>query len=279
MYNTFGHNTTNYNALASNISALSLGAIVFNGYSLQNTDIVTQFLVHDNMPDRDFDTGAIPRADGEFILGDFWRKKEVEVNGFIRKTTSSELEAEIDAMKKALAVPEANLDVTVDGIVRRYVATLINGASLFSERKNFHITFIPFSARFSCSAPFAVLTTYDSTVRYDQTSLALNEQIDNAGTVRSKSVLILDFSAASSITAINYRNNTRGEEIELTKNINAGDYIVFDGENLEVTVNGAVQDYDGIFPLLDTGANSITITLTGASGTYTMTEKHKTPYL
>lgn len=280
MFNSFNFNSNNFNGLSgASGSVESQSNIVFNGYELQNSDIITQILIQDNTPERDFDTTSVPRGNGEIINGDFWRRKNVSVKGVMKKATNELLEAEIDAMKKALAVREGILDVKIAGVIRRYIATLVNGNGMFSERKGYHITFCPFEAEFACLTPFGGSVNYDSAGFIGETSLNLNEQINNVGTVIARPVVILNFVSASSVTVISFKNNTRSEEIRLTKSISAGDYVKFDSENLEVTVNGVVQDYEGAFPFLDTGANSVTIGITGVSAVYDLTIKHKTPYL
>ncbi len=279
MFNTFNFNTTPFNSLVTPTPATPVAALVFNNYGLQTSDIVTQILIQDNTPERSFETSAVPRGDGEIITGDFWRRKTVKARGVIHKTTNALLEAELDAMKKALSVAEGNLDITIAGTVRRYIATMTSGNNIFNERKGYHITFCPFEVEFLCLTPFGQSPGYVSSGYLGQTSLSLDEQVDNLGTVRSKPVVILNFTAASGITQITFTNNTRNEAIRLTANITAGDYVKFDSENLEVTINGVIQDYDGAFPLLDTGANSFTIDIAGTSATYDLTVKQKTCYL
>lgn len=279
MLNTFPFNTTQFNALGILPAAAPASALVFNNYQLQTTDVVSEILIQDNMPDRDFDTVIVPRGDGEIITGDFWRRKIVKVRGVIHKTTNQDLEDEIDLMKRRLAVASANLDVTVAGVVRRYVATLINGSSMFDDRKGFHITFCPFEAQFLCLVPFGLSPNYNSSEFLGQNVLTLNEEVTNDGSVRAKPVVIMNVISTSAVTGITFTNNTRGESIQLTATISPGDYVKFDTETLEVSINGVPQDYDGGFPLLDTGENSFTIDIDGVSITYDLTVKFKTPYL
>ncbi len=279
MYNNFNYNQGNYNDLVQLPPEIPASALVFNGYDLQSSSVISSILVQDNMPERNFETSPVPRGDGEIVTGDFWRRKMILIKGVIKKNTNALLEAEIDAMKKALAKGEGDLDIKIAETVRRYKATLINGSSVFSERRGFHITFCPFELSFVTVDPFATLPNYTSKGFIGTTDLSFDEQIDNDGTIRTKPVVILNFTSATNVTAISFKNNTRSEEIKLTKNIVAGDYVKFDSETFEVTVNGVIQDYTGAFPLLDTGANSITITVTADNANYDLTVKHKTSYL
>ena len=279
MYNTFNFNAKTFNDLGFLTAEGASDNIVFNDYSLQNTDIVTQILLQDSTPERDFGTSAVPRGDGQIITGDFWRKKVVKLKGVIHKSTNSLLEAELDAMKKALAVAEANLDIVIDGVTRRYVATMTSGHDLFSERKGYHVTFCPFNVEFTTVEPYGKSIDYNASGFLATSSLAFNEEVTNSGTVHAKPVVILNITAANTVTAVSFKNNTTGEEIKVTMALNAGDYVIFDSEEMQVTVTGVVKDYTGSFPNLATGANSFTITVTGVSCTYDLTVKHKTTYL
>lgn len=279
MFNSFVYNSTNYCALALVSGAAGGDNIIFNDYSLQSADVVSQILLQDSTPDRDFGTSAVPRGDGQIINGDFWRKKNIQVSGVIHKTTNALLEAELDAMKKALAVSEGVLDIKVAGVVRRYLATLVDGHNMFNQRKNYHVTFCPFQVEFQSCEPFGKSVSYNATSFLAESVLVLNEQVNNDGTTHAKPVVILNFTAVNTVVAVSFKNNTTGEEIKITKALTVGDYLKFDSEEMQVTVNGVVQDYTGAFPLLATGSNLFTITVTATSCTYDLTVKHKTPYL
>lgn len=279
MFNSHLFNNTLFNSPGLEVGDSDQDNIVFNGYSLQSSDVVSEELIQDNTPSRDYLTQSIPRDDGQFSIGDFWRNKTIRISGVLRKSTNALLEAEIDEMKRKLAVREGNLDIKIAGVIRRYVATLVSGENMFARRRGYHITFAPFDVEFKTIRPFGTLKNYTSRSLFTQTSLDLDEQINNSGNIRTKPILILNFSAANSITVIKFENNTTGEEISITENISAGDYVKFDSESKEVTVNGVAVDYSGSFPEVETGANLITITLTGTSATYTLTTKHKTSFL
>lgn len=282
MFNNHQYNTTLYNALKTPQPESEQDAIVFNDYGLQNDSVVTSLLTQDSTPDRDLDTEARPRDDGQFIIGDFWRKKTISMRGYIRKDTDVLLDAELDKMKKALSKREGILDIKIpinDGVIRRYRGTLINGQSLFSDRKGYHITLCPYEAQFLVIDPFGYEINYGGAVYYNRPELVFEEQVNNVGTVRARPVIIFNFSAADNVTKISFKNTTTGEEIELTANISAGDYVKFDTETLRVTVNGVKKDYLGNFPRLDTDSNKFIVTITGNSALYTLTVKHKIPYL
>ena len=280
MYNQFLYNSILYNGNTNQFSGLDAqDDIVFNGFSMQNSNIIVRQLLQDSTPERDLQVNAIPRGDGQYIIGDYWRRKIITMKGTIKTATNSQMEALIDEMKKALAVREAILDIKIDGQIRRYHATMVSGNTMFNNREHYHITFIPFEVSFVTVEPYGYSPEYEFTTIFNQTILNLQEEISNIGTISAKPIIILNVIDAVNVTAVSFINNTRGEEVELIKNINPGDYIVFDSEALEVRVNGTPQDYNGSFPLLNTDANSINVNVTGDSIEYTYTAKYLIPYL
>ena len=159
-------------------------------------------LNYDSMPSRDFETNKRPRADGEIINGVFYRNKIIKARGFITKTTETLLNEEIDDMKKYLKASEANLDIKVNGEIRRAVATLVNTDAIF-DREHWQLTYIPFNLQFKTVEPFMKDINYTSQSLLTHTTLTFNEDVENTGTVFSRPVIILNFSAANGVTAIN----------------------------------------------------------------------------
>lgn len=278
MFNQNNYNAAVYNAPGNLAGLADQDSVVFDGYSLQNSEIIVTRLSHEVMPTRDFRTSPIPRNDGEFIINDFWRRKFIKIKGIIKTDSASLLEAKIDEFKKRLAPREKNLDIKVNGVVRRYVATLTNGNQLF-DRDSYHISYIPFDAEFTVLNPFGEDVDYTSTSTEDAIDLSPTHEFDNGGTIKARPIITFNFSAAVNLTKISITNNTRNETIELNANISAPAYVRFDSEQRTVSIDGVEQDYDGSFPELNTGTNTFTITITADSATYTITEKHKTPYL
>lgn len=277
MLNTGVYNSTTLNNLFTLPSLSDKAAIEFNGYSLQSANIITSILLHDSMPERDLATADAPRSDGKIINGDNWRKKTITLSGTLHTTTAAEMVALINTFKKNVSAREGNLDIRdeIDSTnYRRYIATAVGTDSMFSARVGTDITRCPFTVTFEADDPFGKDLTYTSELFESETDLTFTEEIENLGSAPGKPVFILNFSAASSISAINITNNTTGESIQIAESISAGDYVRFDSENQEVTINGVpVTDYAGVFPEMASGVNNFTVTLTGTSATYDLTVK------
>ena len=280
MFNSFLFNTGLFNGLATAIPEAATEDIQFNDFVLSNgNSMIIQTLKEDSGPRRAFDFTEVPRGHGNISYADYFREKHITMRGTLRADSAEDLEDAIDEMKKELSVREGNLDIVKNGVVRRYVATLTNMDSIFQNREGYHITFCPFFLDFTCLEPFGKSVNYESTAFLDETDLAFDEELFNEGTAPTQPVVIFNFSAASSLTEVSFLNNTTGEEIVYTGTISAGDYLRFDSEEKEVTLNGTSVDYSGSFPSLAVEENSYTITVTGTSATYTLTIKYKTKYL
>lgn len=278
-YNTIQYNTVPYNANALSPPLSAQDDIVFNGFSFQDNCVFTEKVLN-STPQRDVEANKIPRNDGEFIVGDFYRRKIITMTGIIKTSSNSELEAKIDEMKRLTSEREGNLDIKIDGVIRRFKATLVNGNQMFEQRQHFHIVWIPFTVQFMTVEPFGHPTTFQSDPFFDQTDLNLDLQVNNAGSIHATPEIILNFSAASAVTEVTVTNNTNDQLIRASSlSIAPSDILKFDGNERLVTLNGTQIDYSGFFPRLEIGANSLTIDVTGTSATYTLTVKHLTPFL
>lgn len=267
-------------APATSISTVAdYDMLEFDGYSLQNASIIAQSIVADTLPTRELVTFLTPRDHGGHLTGDYFRERKVSVKGFLKANTGSELEILMNTFKRRLTKREGNLDWKLNDTVKRVTATLTNPEQIFSRREHYHITYCPFDLEFLALEPFWHDVEYSYDTQESVTSLVLNGNLENLGTFESSSVLIILIEAASGVTALNFTNTTNDDEIEITRNFVAGDVIIIDGETKSVTVNSNEVDYDGVFPRLDYGGNTYTVTMTGTSVQYTSTLKYKKNYL
>ena len=72
----------------------------------------------------------------------------------MKSDSRENLETAIDDLKRALGRSERDLDIKVNGNIRRAKASCINLDSLF-DRKHYNITFIPFTIEFRIISEFA----------------------------------------------------------------------------------------------------------------------------
>lgn len=284
MLNALLLNTGMLNAgtpLPTALTAADFDNLEFNGYSLQDTDVISTDILADSPPSRELVTFRTPRADGGGWNGDFFRERRVRVSGIIEATTAALLNTELDTFRKNMIVSRGNLDYKVNDEIRRIVATLENPQDMFSRRQGYHITFCPYDLTFLALEPMWHGIDYEDQTSENVTQLAYTDDIEVSGSYKAQPVIVIIFEAENAITAINFTNNTNEDEIEVTPSggFTVGDVLVIDSEQKSVTLNGTEIDYDGVFPELEIGTNNYTITATGTSLQYTATVKYRKTYL
>lgn len=251
----------------------------FDGYSLQTTEIISKTIRADSAPNRELVRFSTPRDHGGRIIGDYFRERRIQVSGIVKSSTADALQTTLDTMKRRLSVGQANLDYKVNGAVRRIPATLANPEQIFAQREYYHITYCPFDLEFLALDPFFHDLEYTSYTNVGVTNLAYSNNVENLGTFKSQAVLVFIIGSATSVTALEFLNNTNSQGIEVAAAFAAGDILTIDGEERSVTLNGVEVDYNGIFPVFEYGTNSYTVNTTGTDIEYTMTAKFKQSYL
>ena len=254
--------------------------IVFNNFGLQNCNYISGYPQHINSAKRKIILGEIVRDDGSNLQDAFFKTKSIRITGVMKKSTNADFIAEIDLMKKFIAgVKNKELKITENGIVRKYIATLANPETMFNKRETYNILWNEYTLIFDVFSSFATDENQTIGSLFSQTSPAVTTDIVNSGTYKTRVQLLLNFSAVDTVSKINIKNNTNGEEIEITETINAGDQVLIDGDNQVITINGVAIDFEGMPPSLDIGSNNFTITITSTSHSYDFTSKHFNFYL
>jgi hypothetical protein len=261
------------------VLASAFDDIEFDGYSLQSADVIAQDIVVYSPPSRELITYKVPRNDGGRLNGNYYRERRIRVNGIIKAASRVLLEETMDTFKRRMHTPEGNLDLKVNGEIRRITATLQNSGEMFNERKGYHINITPFSLEFLALDPFFHDTDYTASTSENITNLNFPITVENLGTIYARPVITIIFEAATSVTAFTFNNVTNGKTMLITRAFSALDILVIDTEESTVTVNGVEVDYDGLFPTLDYGSNNCTLVTTGSSVQYTSTISFKRSYL
>lgn len=268
------------NPYIPNLSSETNNDIVFNGYGLQNTAIITSNISM-SAPSRELNLSESPSNDGEIYNSSFVRSKLITLTGRIFESSPQSLENQIDAFKKSVMAPNRNLDITpvVGGVKRRYKATLQNPNSIFAGRQGSDISTVPFNLQFLAHEGVGKDIDYKNDT-FLITSLAHTTSIWSSGTWNSPLWLILNFTTVLGVTSVKIENLSTKEAIEITVDLSDGDILQIDGIEKNVEKNGETQDYDGYFPGLAPGENIFEITTTGTLvSSISATAKHKDYYL
>ncbi len=252
-------------------------AIRFESLGLQNAQIKLNTPIYDRSPSRLFETERRPNRHGRLVLSDYWDVNDIVLRGTLITDSQTELDALIDTMKKTLKIQGGYLDIQRgDGSRRRFKTTCREMD--FQRTENFHIAWCPLELRFQCLTPFGTDTGYTSNF-HSVSGLTFSESQTNSGTAEASPQFILIVTSASGVTKINVKNDTTGQEIELTTSVSDGDVIVIDSEALTARKNSTALDFDGDFPTFEVGVNSYSITVTGTAISYALTIAHLNSYL
>jgi hypothetical protein len=278
-YASFPYDQQVYNGSLLGVTTYLTDSVVFEGFSLDDRTYMTVENILHSGPGRQLISGDIPRDDGQYLIADYWREKIITVPGYMKNTTSTLLEAYKDTVKRNLRKRGGILDITRNGVVRRYIATLTNMDELFGDQTGQDITFCPFLARFTCKQGKAKDRDYTVDSVTFASASPIGETVVTTGSDECKPVIIFLFDTASAVTGCGITNTTTGEQITYTGSVAAGDLIIFDSELKSVTKNAVAVDYSGAFPTLDVGSNVLSHAITGGAFTGVVTVKWKNTYL
>ena len=232
--------------------------IVFDGYSLQNTEIITETLNYDDLGIVDFNTFNFPRNNWGGVISKYYRGRKVTFKSFVKESTSTALNDKLDEIKNKLATTEWYLDIRVNSEIRRVKATCTN---LDYKRQHYHVTFIPLDITFTILEPFFYAITSQSASYLSKTG-TFSEEFTSLGTAATEPTIYFIFwvSTVTSMVITNPDTTT----MTITTSLWVSDVLIIDSKNKVVTKNGTEIDYSGVFPLFQVWSNPFTVTITGS---------------
>ena len=233
--------------------------IVYGGYSLKNARMTVSKIGYDIGHSVEAPTYSNPLTDLGGELSYRFRQKIVIVNGKMKAESGEALEMAIDDMKRAHGRPNKDLDIKVNGNIRRAKASCINLDSLFS-REHYHIDWIPFTIQFRIVSEFAKELQRQNQ-SFNNLTTGITEEIINRGTVRTSPVISMTFNTATGTNNVSF--GIADNIITVAETITTGDVLQIDCDNKVVTLNSLEIDFSGTFPILEVGTNSYTITKNG----------------
>lgn len=136
-----GQATVNEREIGYSAPPLSVtqDAVAFDGYGLQNATVRTVSVDMDNLGRVDLPTFDFPMDDGGGVLSRYFRGRQIRVRISVSCDTPENLNLKIDDIKRNLRKSEGNLDITVNGEIRRIRATLTD---VKFNRQHYNLTFV-----------------------------------------------------------------------------------------------------------------------------------------
>lgn len=240
------------------------GAITFNTNDLQNysaatrTGIITDKILHNDIPDKDVALMALANANGSVIPQSQYPSKKITISGTIKGSSDIDIDSRIDAFKAYFNGKDKNLDIVYAGTTRRYIATA-NAVAV--ERQNTGY-FARFNVTFVCTNPFGRATALTTALNAAGRTLA--GYTDSHTFVGSapclQPIITITLTAVSGgASFISWGNNTNGQGITITDQTwVSGDVLEIDTRTGYKTVkkNGVEIDFLGAFPEFAPGSQS-----------------------
>ena len=238
--------------------------IAYGGFVLQGRpDDAVHVTFHDafNFADRRVQVEDYPRVHGGIELENLWRPRVIRMEGVVEGDNPAQLADNLEALKRALALPKQRLVVDSLANRRRFFTASCRDfdAPQQAGRNYIHLEW---QAEFICADPFA----YDA-VESTQPQITIPNNgtlsLSNDGDVEALPVITVKTASTSAIT-VTLMNDTTGEHITPQTTIVRGDRLVLDSRRMSVQKNGVEIDYTGGFLTLARGGNTIKAESLGA---------------
>ncbi|MFA5154507.1 MAG: hypothetical protein WC554_18330 [Clostridia bacterium] len=235
-------------------------SVYFNNHSLQDSNIITEKVLHLSAPEIGQVLEAKARRNGSLLMSNYFTQRRIKLEGVIKDTSIENLDSRVDLIKSYLIGEEKNLDIGYITGTRRYIATLSN---LSIEREHYNTSWTPFSMEFACAEPFGRDTSPTVISSNGHTTSPFSEVFIIPGTVGALPVITLTLNTGNNVTAIKVENLTTDTSMLITRDYSASDVLEVDCSEMTVEANTIAVDYTGIFPSFDSGSNTLRITVTG----------------
>lgn len=250
--------------------------ISFNGYDLQNANILSSMFPHESMPDRRLSEAQLTLREGFDVLDGSFEKKYIPVEGRLVAASKQALDTLIDEFHYQLRVVDGTLDIDFDGTTRRYLATV---RKLDIPRRAHHINNVPFRIDFVCQ-PIGFDPNLQSIGQSNITTSPWTAEYTLSGGYKPLPVIYIDVNSATTMTAIEVATNVTGDSITVAQTFAANDSLIINTEEKSVLYNGAESDYTGIFPeFRGVVSDRITITTISSAHDFDLTLEYYKRYL
>lgn len=228
----------------------------FNGTDLSGLTGVTILDIKANsIPNRKLVQAEIAESDGGILTNVFYGLKSILVTGVIEGDTANIAEGYRDTLLSYLSEPNASLVVEQAGTNRVYTATMQD--VIFSDDNVGG--YIPFDIRFTCNDPFGYEQNQIQTLDAGVTTSGDTTAVTNGGTYRCYPIIWVHINSLTAGTSNTMTVTIAGSGIAVTRAWAAGETLYVDGVNKTVKIGSTDVVYTGLFPVLETGSNTVTV--------------------
>jgi hypothetical protein len=201
-----------------------------------------------------------PRTDGARLLAPTLAEKRIIVKGGIVAASGTALRSTVDALKAAVLQGPANLTFQSD----RYWRAVVCRDLKIQHPGTWYDRIAEIECDFTTGDPFQYDTT-SNTVNLTVVSSGNSTVATAGGNAYARPVISVTAGAAN-IAATVY-NDTTGEAFTLIGTCSNGDVVAVDTLNEAVAIAGVDRTdlFDGLFPRLAVGANTLRVTYISSS--------------
>ena len=236
-------------------------------------DYRVSVLLHDAGTPQQLNLMEISRQDGAKLVSSNYAPKEITIEGMITGDDVDDLETNIDTFKKGTLITNGNLDMDYAGTSRRY---LVDCSACTVTRLNYNVTFATFSLKYVASNPpfgqdisaiggsLALTEVFSAE---NLTSETINDSFSVLGTSIPKVKVRYKFDRIGDISSIDFINLSTSKQMDISTAFTSGDEVMIDQETLNVHLNGEPVEFEGVFPDLKLGSNTIQSNVYLSSGT------------
>lgn len=231
--------------------------VIFNGVSLHSlTGVSITGIDASGIPQKNIQDADIAESDGKILVNTLYGDKTINMVGEIEATDMNTAEGYRDTLLGYLTPTNATLVFEQSGTDRKYYATLKD--AIFSGGKGGSLHF---DINFTCSDPFGYSANQLQTVSAGLTT-SPNATVSATNSGNYKLYPIIRYKLNSFTGADNRSVQITTDSIGITvlRTWSAGEVLTIDGVNKTVKIGSTEIDYTGVFPLMQTGSNTFTVT-------------------
>lgn len=230
----------------------------YNSYNFPNTNFrLTKISGLDGTENIKLNAFDIAQGNGEGFSSYLLKRKPITVEWVIKADTVAGLEDAIIALKAKMLKGNKTLKYNMeDGTT---LVTTASCTSIAIPRDYYHLTFVPVTLTFTVLDPFFYSQTTQE-ASYLNKSANFSAIVVNSGWSFEAEPMIY-FYFWTGIAGIWQVSVTIWDTtITVNEAIGDGDVLLIDGKNKEVKINDVGgKDYEWTFPVLDIGANALSI--------------------
>lgn len=251
--------------------------VLFDNTNLNADPYAVIDLPHESVASRDVQSYELARERGAVVVTSDYRSKQITIEGYIKGSSASDLDAKMHAFKELISRPGKNLDIDYAGGTLRYRNAYATAHGI--ERRSTDLTRAKYRVVFLVPEGIGIATSKSSQSNNGITSATYNGSIVISGSAKPKPTVKCTIqSVTGTLDTISFQLGAFKVEMDGTTLV-ASDIVIFDFENKKVTLNGTEKEYTGEFGDFQIGTNSFTIITDGSTRNYDLLIEYYPSYL